>query len=265
MQRIFEKLNRFFRGKWRIAVLCLERGRWNVDACISSVAYLKSRNANGHHVLMKPHPDMEPFYLMADDLNMDLLNAHHRCIDGKWKPGRMVVETSPENYQVWIHCSRFLNLSEKRYWLSKLRSDPGADPHHRWGRCPGFRNRKEKHRDENNGYPLARLIWVDWKRTTHIPRVHLGKSNQNVLSPSTPGGVCHHLHSITRSNYERKDESAADFAYAIALARRGYDETVISQRILAERTDWKNHSGENRKRYYLNRTVKNALKVAGKI
>jgi len=83
----------------------------------------------------------------------------------------MVVETSPYNYQVWILSNRFLSIAEKRYWLKKLCNDPGAGPNNRWGRCPGFRNRKQKHKDSKGGYPLAKLIWVDWKNKALIPQV----------------------------------------------------------------------------------------------
>jgi len=42
--------------------------------------------------------------------------------------------------QVWIHSDRFLTLAEK-------------------------------HKDSKGGYPLAKLIWVDWKNKALIPKV----------------------------------------------------------------------------------------------
>ncbi len=184
---------------------------------------------------------------MADDLNRSLVNCHHRFSDGEWKPGRMV-ETSPENYQVWIHSSRALPIHEKRHWLKKLHSDPGADPNHRWGRCPGFRNRKEKYRDADGNYPLSRLIWVDWKRLAEIP---------NPFSHLPKGEVCQN-DCLSRMDYQRPDESATDFAYALALFRRGFTESEIRTRILAERTDWCHHRGRIRMEDYLDRTLKRA-------
>ena len=41
----------------------------------------------------------------------------------------MIIETSPENYQVWIRSSRNLTMKEKQYWLKKMHSDPGAHAH----------------------------------------------------------------------------------------------------------------------------------------
>ena len=250
MQSIFKKLNRYFCGGWRLAVLDDDSARWIVKSAPSNIGYLKAANANGRHILIQPQPHTQPFYLLADDISLDLLDRHHRYRDGTWKPGRMVVETSPNNFQIWIHCSRYLQLQEKRYWLAKLRSDPGAAPKNRWGRCPGFRNRKVKYRDHKGQYPLSKLIWIDWKNKACIP----------TLSHQPVGGVCRKK-SISRPDYERGNESATDFSYALALIRRGYSNNEIYDRILTERSDWINHMGERRMKSYLLRTIVHARQV----
>ena len=106
---------------------------------------------------------------------------------------------------------------------------------------------------------------MDYKQTTYVPEVPDSSQNPSSFTPPPRGGCAIIYNSISRSDYHREDESATDFAHAMALARRGYDEATISYRILVERTDWKNHSGNNRKRKYLDRTVKNALKMVGRI
>jgi hypothetical protein len=146
MEKIFKKLNRFFYGKWNIAVLDLERGRWINEASSRNIAYFKAENANGRHILMKPFKEKECFYLLIDDLDRSIILKHHHE-NGSWKAGRMVIETSPGNFQVWIHSANALSINDKKYWLQKLCSDPGAHPNGRWGRCPGFRNRKEIYRN----------------------------------------------------------------------------------------------------------------------
>jgi len=189
MKNIFFKLSKYFKGMWNLAVLDFKKGRWLVDVDISNIPYLKAENSNGRHIIIQPILNIEPYYLMVDDISNSTIALQHKDIAGKWKPGRMVVETSPDNYQVWVHCSRPLPLKEKRYWLRKMHNDPGADPNNRWGRCPGFRNRKEKHKNENGGYPLAKLIWIDWKTTTDIPQVPIKtKDNARPLSPQPVGG-----------------------------------------------------------------------------
>jgi len=174
----------------------------------------------------------------------------------------MAVETSPGNYQVWIRSSRPLSLEEKRYWLHRLRSDPGADPNGRWGRCPGFRNRKENHRRTDGGYPLSRLIWIDWKRSASIPDPgdQRPPDAPKLFSPQPlVGGMCRH--DVSRNDYDRQNESATDFAYALALARMNATDEEIKNRIMLERKAWKNHHGEASQRAYLDRTVAKARAI----
>jgi hypothetical protein len=190
MIAIFEKLDRYFLSNWRLAVLDLNKGLWTVEPNTLCIPYLKAENANGRHILIQPKDPSH--YLMADDLSRHLLQTHHMLADGSFKSGRMVVETSPHNFQVWIHSREPLSVDQKRLLLQKLKSDPGADPNNRFGRCPGFRNRKEKYQNTQGFFPLAKLIWIDWKHQTLIPKWFLPHdSNIRSSFPSTPvgGGV----------------------------------------------------------------------------
>jgi len=63
---------------------------------------------------------------------------------------------------------------------------------------------------------------------------------------------------ITRSDYECGDESATDFAYAMALFRRGFTAQFVRESIMSERKQWNNHSGEKRLRDYMKRTIERA-------
>jgi len=260
MKRIFTKLNNYFRSRWHLAVLDLDIGRWVVKPKTSNIPYLKAENANGRHILLQPHAENAPNFLLIDDLNIELVHQHHKYDSGNWKSGRLIIETSCGNYQVWIHASRQLPLEEKRYWLKRLRSDPGADPNNRWGRCPGFRNRKEKHRNHAGGYPLARLHWIDWVNQAQISPVPDNTWLPEYISHQSPGGGVCQLQ-LYRSNYERGDESATDFAYALALLRRGHNPQFVRQCLKKERSNWKNHAGRNRIEKYLDRTIDKASKV----
>ena len=261
MKNILWKIKNFFCNYCHLAVLDEQKGRWYVKAEAKNIPYLKAENAGGRHILIKPDSKIEPYYLLADDINLSLLNRHHKSDDTIFKNGRMVVETSPGNYQVWIHSGRRLILDEKRYWLKKLFSDPGADPHNRWGRAPGFRNRKMKHRTSSKQYPLARLIWVDWKNRAIIPEISLKTIRpKEDISHLPQGEVCHN-YILSRTQYDKGDESATDFAYALALIRRGFSITETSHRILAQRQDWKNHKGTNKRENYLQRTISKAARI----
>ena len=289
MKLIFEKLNHYFYRKWHLAVLDMNVGLWVIKPKALNIPYLKAQNAKGRHILLQPEPVIESYYLLVDDLTWPMILSHHHYPNGGWKPGRMVIETSPGNYQVWIHSSRRLSLIEKRYWLKKLCSDPGADPNNRWGRCPGFRNRKDKYRDPTGGYPLSKLIWIDWRGQAEIPHSNneisstFGKREQGKkgsrgfmnqdeipgktsipFPPPPQKGVVCRCKDISRSDYSRGDESATDFSYAIALARRGYPDNEIRERIISERSIWKNHLGEGRMRHYLDKTIAKARSIVEK-
>ena len=189
MKRILNKLNRFFYSNLRLAVLDETAGRWVVNFSPNIISYLKAQNCNGRHILLKPAEHVEPYYMLVDDIGEEILNRQHRDKSGEWKDGRLIVETSPSNYQIWIHSSRYLSIEEKKFWLQKLHSDPGANPKNRWGRCPGFRNRKLKHQDINGGYPLSKLIWVDWKEKAEIPQ-HLSTLPQGKCVKKNNFPIC---------------------------------------------------------------------------
>lgn len=256
MEKIFSRLNKFFFDGWRLAVLDLTSGRWLVDPCSSNIAYLKATNAAGRHILIQPVN--EAYYMLADDIGCARLCHNHKSANGFWKKGRLVVETSPENYQVWIRSDRPLSIEEKKYWLQKMKSDPGASPLNRWGRMPGFRNRKEKHRTSKGHYPLAKLVWIDWHHTASIPEINKQIKN---ISSLPKKNYTRRQHPVSRKDYERGNESITDFAYALALARRGDDAEQIKSKVRSERNDWDNHNGEKRTEAYLERTVRKALEI----
>lgn len=253
---IFEKLNRYFLSNWRLAVLDLNKALWTLKPKPAVIPYLKAENAKGRHILIQPADPSN--YLLADDLSDSLLLAHHKLPDGSFKPGRMVVETSPCNFQVWIHSKHPISLDQKRFLLQILKSDPGADPNNRFGRCPGFRNRKEKYQSPQGFFPLAKLIWIDWNRQALIPDAfYTPKTHQPPSLSHQPllGGVCQ---SLSRNRYQKNSESETDFAYTLALIRKGFSDERIRSRILDERSNWNNHHGEKNQMHYLDRTIRRA-------
>ncbi len=256
MERIFQKLERYF-GRWKIGVLNPDRGLWSLSPSVNKLGYLRAMNASGYHIFMKPEDESR--FLLLDDIPENKL-AYQKELK-RFKPGRLVVETSPGNYQIWIRADRSIGNPEKRYWINFFRADPACDPNLRWGRCPGFRNCKPKY-GKNGRYPLSRLVWVDWKKAAQIP---------NVAMPARPTdrqtikvkSISHHISPlpILRSDYERGDDSATDFAYALALLRRGTDPEVVADRLLQERSNWIHHKGQRRQADYLQRTIKRAVEI----
>lgn len=191
MKTIFEKLRRFFNGNWQLAVLDLKKGLWRLDPHIDKIPCLKAHNAKGRHILMQPLD--QSHYLLVDDLDWITVKRHHQLSNNTWKPGRLVVETfCPQLPGLDPFQSKPLSLQQKRFLLKMLQSDPGADPNNRFGRCPGFRNRKDRHQSPDGKYPLCKLIWIDWLSAAHIPQQllqHHSTSSSNLSHPPKGGRV----------------------------------------------------------------------------
>jgi hypothetical protein len=256
MKKVFDKLSRYF-GSWKVGIMNPNGGMWSPEMDKDYIPYLKAMNARGYHIFMTP--DDEGCFLLLDDIPQTELGSQR---DGeRYRAGRLVVETSPGNFQVWIKASRKLSNPEKRYWIRHFNSDTACDPNQRWGRCPGFRNNKPKYQ-KNGRYPLSRLIWVDWKEVADVPKVDLPKAPEtDNRIPAHPNRIKLDSGHICRGDYDRGDESATDFSYVLALLRRGFGEDDITQRLLSERHDWKNHKGDRRQSAYINRTIKRAVEI----
>ena len=270
MEPVLNKLGRFFES-YELGVY-MEEGNgqkgavWSIEPKSDTISYLKAMNANGKHIFIRPTFDKEDHFMMHDDLDRKGLEKYHKDPDGHWKPGRLVVQSSPGNYQVWIKSDRAIEVEEKKHWLDQMKSDPGASPKHRWGRCPGFRNRKAKYQTKE-GYPLARLEWIDWKNRAKVPAVEI-KEKERHTGGMAPRGEKFSGDLPTRDMYfkgldsgGKVKESEQDFAYSLLLLRRNVPRHVIEERILSERTDWSNHKGEKRMQAYLRRTLDNAESV----
>jgi hypothetical protein len=120
------------------------------------VPKLRQRNANGSAVFIRP---CRPF-AFADDVPAMTLP---RMLDDGLRIAA-VIETSPGSFQVWVPlgsnnhgiepklcvaaCERVQELYETDYGV--VHSDS-------FGRAPGFRNRKSKHRTAD-GYPLVTML-----------------------------------------------------------------------------------------------------------
>lgn len=257
MERIFRKLGRYF-GGWRIGIMNPNGGLWSIDPAIDCIGYLKAMNARGYHIFMKPA--YEARFLLLDDLSAEQLEGQKE--NGNFRQGRLIVETSPDNFQVWIKAHRNISNPEKRYWIRQVHADPACDPNLRWGRCPGFRNRKEKYKQPDGRFPLARLIWVDWRNRAVVPNITLTMvSNKIPRSTVRPLYIHPKAGPIRREDYARGDASATDFAYVLALLRRGASRDEITRRLLGERIDWTHHQGERRQSAYIQRTINKATEI----
>ena len=92
------------------------------------MVYLKPGNNKGNHILIRPSSKTEPFFIIADDLNVQFIKYNHKYLGIKRNQGRISIEISSDNYQVCIRTVKPSSREEKKYRLERLYSDTGASP-----------------------------------------------------------------------------------------------------------------------------------------
>lgn len=121
--------------------------------------YFKHRNANGAHIYLRP--TSESAYTLLDDLTAARLP---RLAAEGFAPAT-VVETSPGSFQAWLRhaqpLSKELGTIAAKMLAGRFHADTSAADWRRFGRAPGFTNRKPQHRDAKGFYPFAWLHSAD--------------------------------------------------------------------------------------------------------
>ena len=151
---------------------------------ISRLPLLKSHNAKGAHIYIRPSGEHR--YTVLDDLNQD--SVDRLAADG-YGPCA-VVETSPGNFQAWLkHDDVYpANLSTfvAQTLAQRYQADPSAADWRRFGRLPGFTNCKPKYRQSNGLYPYVLLKSWTVSSTAWPPTA---TRNDKALSTSTAGAA----------------------------------------------------------------------------
>ncbi len=138
-----------------------EGGMYRVEAAPASrvlrmLPYLKHRNANGAHIYIRPTGESP--YTLLDDLTAASLP---RLTAEGYAPAA-VVETSPGSFQAWLRhpqpLSKELGTLAAKTLAEQFGADGSAADWRRFGRAPGFTNRKPQHRNAQGLYPFARLV-----------------------------------------------------------------------------------------------------------
>lgn len=279
-EHVFNKINKYFGNfVFRLydpAANGGKGGAWELPGQVATLPHLRAQNARGRHVWLRP--DDEGRFMLHDDADLgDLIRFHGAVLDGdrivRAKPGRLIVETSPGNFQVWVKSKRPLTVAEKLGWLRIFGSDPGAAPRNRSGRAPGFRTRWPRHDDGTGHFPLARLVWVQWSAVDVPPPPAQLVTDTSAWSvsadssglASSTGSTCRPGRTALdrmprRSDYvcgrgRDQSPSSVDFRYALALLRRGVPAEEVQKRLLDEREDFGSHTDPDS---YVETTVTNA-------
>ena len=123
---------------------------------MEQVDWFRARNANECHIYGRPNCTR---FILVDDVTDDALSRMKQ----EGSTPTVVIETSPDNFQVWItaSCKELPNqVSTELGTLlaSKYGGDPGSTDALHLGRLPGLRNKKPKYQtDPDDGGPLVIL------------------------------------------------------------------------------------------------------------
>src|SRR6202050_4487032 len=122
---------------------------------------LRCENARGAHIFVRPHGVHA--LSLVDDLGVD---AIARMTDAGFQPA-LVVETSPQNFQVWLNHGRTLDRSmsgcASKELAKRFDGDLSSADWRHFGRLAGFTNRKPERLLPNGLAPFVRLRQCEGK------------------------------------------------------------------------------------------------------
>jgi hypothetical protein len=129
---------------------------WNLDELLGSIPWLKSQNADDRNIYIRPKG--KSALTLLDDLSAETLE---RMRHSGFSPA-VIVETSPDNFQAWLHHGRALSkeisMAVARALGEEFNGAPSAAEGKHFGRLVGFENRSPRHRQPGGHYPMVRLV-----------------------------------------------------------------------------------------------------------
>ena len=253
-----------------------EGGMYRLEALQASrllrmIPYLKYRNANGAHIYIRPTG--ESAYTLLDDLNRKTLER----LEAEGYAPAAVVETSPGSFQAWLRheqpLSKELGTIAAKAIAEQFGADRSAADWRRFGRAPGFTNRKPQHRNGFGFYPFARLHSftgqpfaaaatfrariLTLRRTIEEERAAIRRS-----FPTRPPRFLAPVSLARFRTFQRylNRPAAADMAFCIAACSQGWATSDIAAEL--SRCYLSSDTNRSRKAAYINRTITKALRWA---
>jgi hypothetical protein len=241
--------------------------RWRAKHIDSVLNWLRRENARGAHIYVRPSGSHT--LSLIDDLSAEAIT---RMTDKGFQPA-LVVETSPQNFQVWLNHGRTLDPKTSTWAAKELAKRFGGDPSsadwRHFGRLAGFTNRKPERRLENGLAPFVRLrqcvgrtydaakefveevkSLVEKARAQRVARTTSGSTSiENRVRPLAE------FHGAPRY---AGDLHRADMAWALHAASHGLSEQQIRDELLHAR-DLSKKGGPARQLDYAQRTTNKAL------
>ena len=231
---------------------------------------LRRENARGAHIFVRP--DGAHALSLVDDLGVDAIT---RMRDAGFGPA-LVVETSPQNFQVWLSHGETLDRDISSWAAKELAKRFGGDlssaDWRHFGRLAGFTNRKPERLLRNGFAPFVRLHESDGG-IYHAAREFLTevkalaekaakRASRTTSQATSKENSIRPLAEFHRSRRYDGDLHRADMAWALHAASRGLSEQRIRDQILHGR-DLSKKGRIQRQINYAERTAIKALRTDG--
>ena len=231
--------------------------------------YLKHRNVNGAHVYVRPTG--ESAYTLLDDLNRTTLER----LEAEGYAPAAVIETSQGSFQAWLRheqpLPKELGTIAAKTLAEQFGADRSAADWRRFGRAPGFTNRKPQYRSELGLYPFARLHSHNGQpyaaaATFHARIVNLGRTveeERTAIRRSFTMRPVRFLAPVSLARFRTTQcyldrPAAADMAFCIAACSQDWAVSDIAAELA--RCYLSRDTNPDRKAAYIKRTVTKALR-----
>ena len=232
---------------------------------MKTINWLRYENTrNEANIWIRPMPSKAHPWLLLDDLNSELSHKISR------KYASLLIETSSGNFQCRLLTDRPLDFKQRSRVQSELvkllnlsggQADRGSTAGDKWGRLPGFRNRKP-----------GRDCWTNLVMDTTMTAPKFDptpflfpQGGACALSASSPEQPRSPVHPETRSS--ATSESEAEFGWVLSRLRffqsKGFDlgrEIVRLQQLLERQAE---ERGKRNPRDYSRRTILAVRRMLG--
>jgi len=242
-------------------------------AVLDRLSLLKRHNHHGAHIYFRPSGEHR--FTILDDLDQSALTR----ISADGFDPCAVIQTSPGNFQAWLkHAStlqKLLGTLAAQTLARRYHADLSAADWRRFGRLPGFTNRKPKYRRPDGRFPYVQLRSRIGRQYPMAEAFHheitalyqareqqretrrLALSSRQVATMPSPS--LQHFRSSTR--YHNRP-AAADFAFCLAAFRTGMTDNQIERTL--EQDYLSRDPSPSRRTAYLRRTMTKAKDCAGR-
>ena len=244
---------------------------WDLDTLLRSVSWLRLKNAEGRHIYIRPAGEHR--LSLIDYASIEVID---RLKSEGFAPG-VVLETSPGNFQAWLHhgqiLPKYLSTLAARLLASRFGGDLASADWRHFGRLAGFTNRKDKYRKTDGTFPYVRLHEatgaVYSKAVEFLAEV---QSTYEAQQSKLPPPVSVQRRRLSGSNLKSiedfrtkpiygGDQTRVDLAYAVYALGHGVPENE-ARNALASR-DLTHKGGRKRQQEYIDRTMRKARERIG--